>query len=328
MQLTSCKIISSEDLRHIQLRPDYLDDFVGQGELINNLQVFISAARSRNEALDHVLLCGPPGLGKTTLAHILSKELRVSFRTTSGPLLNKAGDLAAILTSLNEKDVLFIDEIHRLNHCIEEILYPAMEDFCLDVLVGGGPSTRTLRIDLPPFTLIGATTRIGLLSHPLRERFGIPIYLEFYSCEELIKIIKRGATSLSITIHDSAAQEIALRARGTPRLALRLLRRVRDFVEVKDQSIQIMYESVQYALSQLGINKIGLTTLDIRYLKFLFNTSRPVGIETLSIALSEDVRNIEDTIEPYLIKISFIHRSSRGRILTNQAQEYLKSLFA
>ncbi len=265
---------------------------------------------------------GPPGLGKTTLAQIVSKELRVSFRATSGPLLSKAGDLAAVLTTLNAKDVLFIDEIHRLNRSIEEVLYTAMEDFCLDILVGEGPSTRTLRIDLPPFTLIGATTRLGLLSAPLRDRFGIPLHLEFYSFEELVNIIKRGARVLSAEIEEDAAREIACRARGTPRIALRLLRRIRDFVEVKDDK-KITYEVADSVLLKLGVDKMGLNKLDMNYLRFLFNTSGPVGIDTISIALSEDVGNIEETVEPYLIKISFVKRTPRGRVLTDQAKEYL-----
>lgn len=322
MKLISCSKEYSEDVRNLNIRPEQLDDFVGQKDLIQNLKVFINAAQTRAEALDHVLLYGPPGLGKTTLAQIVSKELRVSFRATSGPLLSKAGDLAAVLTTLNAKDVLFIDEIHRLNRSIEEVLYTAMEDFCLDILVGEGPSTRTLRIDLPPFTLIGATTRLGLLSAPLRDRFGIPLHLEFYSFEELVDIIKRGARVLCAEIEKDAVQEIACRARGTPRIALRLLRRIRDFVEVKDDK-KITCEIAGSALSKLGIDKMGLNKLDMDYLRFLFNTSGPIGIDTISIALSEDVGNIEETVEPYLIKVSFVKRTPRGRVLTDQAKEYL-----
>ncbi|MDM8335212.1 Holliday junction branch migration DNA helicase RuvB [Wolbachia pipientis] len=322
MKSISCSKKYAEDVRNLSFRPEQLNDFVGQKDLIQNLKVFINAAQTRTEALDHVLLYGPPGLGKTTLAQIVSKELRVSFRATSGPLLSKAGDLAAVLTTLNAKDVLFIDEIHRLNRNIEEVLYTAMEDFCLDILVGEGPSTRTLRMDLPPFTLIGATTRLGLLSAPLRDRFGIPLHLEFYSCEELVDIIKRGAKILSARIEENAVQEIAYRARGTPRIALRLLRRIRDFIEVKD-SKKITYEIAGFALSKLGIDKMGLNKLDMDYLRFLFNTSGPVGIDTISIALSEDAGNIEETVEPYLIKISFVKRTPRGRVLTDQAKEYL-----
>ncbi|MDN5247734.1 MAG: Holliday junction branch migration DNA helicase RuvB [Wolbachia endosymbiont of Tyrophagus putrescentiae] len=322
MKSILCNKEYEEDARGINIRPEQLDDFIGQRDLIQNLKVFINAAQTRTEALDHVLLCGPPGLGKTTLAHIVSKELRVSFRATSGPLLNKAGDLAAVLTTLNAKDVLFIDEIHRLNRSIEEVLYTAMEDFCLDILVGEGPATRTLRIDLPPFTLVGATTRLGLLSAPLRDRFGIPLHLEFYSFAELVEVIKRGAKILSIEIEESAAQEIACRARGTPRIALRLLRRIRDFVEMESER-RVTHEIADSALLKLGIDKMGLNKLDMDYLKFLFNTSGPVGIETISIALSEDVGNIEETVEPYLIKISFVKRTPRGRVLTDQAKEYI-----
>jgi holliday junction DNA helicase RuvB len=322
MKSILCSKEYGEDIRNTNIRPERLDDFIGQQDLIRNLKIFIDAARTRSEALDHVLLCGPPGLGKTTLAHIISKELRVSFRATSGPLLSKAGDLAAILTALNTKDVLFIDEIHRLNCTIEEILYTAMEDFCLDILIGEGQSTRTLRIDLPPFTLIGATTRLGLLSAPLRDRFGIPLHLGFYSFIELIEIIKRGARILSTEIEESAAQEIARRARGTPRIALRLLRRIRDFVDVEN-STQITYDIADSALLKLGIDKLGLNKLDISYLTFLSSTSGPVGIDTISIALSEDGGNIEETVEPYLIKISFIKRTPRGRVLTDRAVKYL-----
>ena len=320
MKSILCNKEYDEDIRGTHIRPERLDDFIGQKNLIQNLKIFISAAQTRTEALDHVLLHGPPGLGKTTLAQIIAKELRVSFRATSGPLLNKAGDLAAVLTTLNPKDVLFIDEIHRLNRNIEEILYTAMEDFCLDVLVGEGSSTRTLRIDLPPFTLIGATTRLGLLSAPLRDRFGIPLHLEFYSSTELVQVIKRGAKVFNVHIEDSAAQEIAYRARSTPRIALRLLKRIRDFVE---NDKKITNEIANSALLKLGVDKMGLNKLDMNYLKFLLNTSGPVGIDTISIALSEDSGNIEETVEPHLIKISFIKRTPRGRILTDQAKEYL-----
>lgn len=321
MKTISCGKEYEEDTHNTNIRPEHFNDFIGQSDLIQNLKVFINAAQTREESLDHVLLCGSPGLGKTTLANIISKELRVSFRATSGPLLTKAGDLAAVLTTLNVKDVLFIDEIHRLNRNIEEVLYTAMEDFCLDILVGEGSSTRTLRIDIPKFTLIGATTRIGLLSAPLRDRFGIPLHLEFYSFKELVEVIKRGARIFSIEIEESAAQEIACRARGTPRIALRLLRRVRDFVDVENDR-RITYEIAHSALLKLGVDKKGLNKLDIDYLRFLFNTSGPVGIETIAIALSEDVGNIEETIEPYLIKISFVKRTPRGRVLTDQAREY------
>ncbi len=312
-----------EDARNTNLRPEKLDDFTGQKNIVQNLKVFVNAAYTRGEAMDHVLLYGPPGLGKTTLAHVIAKELRVSFRATSGPLLSKAGDLAAILTNLQAKDVLFIDEIHRLSSNIEEVLYTAMEDYCLDIIVGEGCSARTLRIDIPHFTLVGATTRLGLLSNPLRDRFGIPIHLEFYSFAELVSIVKRGANLLSTSIDDEGAKEIANRARGTPRIALRLLKRIRDFLQ--DSSDIITHNIADYALLKLGIDKIGLDKLDINYLKFVANSANPVGIDTISVALSEDSGNIEEAVEPYLIRINFLQRTPRGRILTAQAIDYLNS---
>ncbi|KJV69146.1 Holliday junction branch migration DNA helicase RuvB [Candidatus Neoehrlichia procyonis] len=313
---------SEEDKRNISLRPNLLEEFIGQSEIVSNLKVFIDAAYARKEQMDHILLYGPPGLGKTTLAHITAKELKVNFRSTAGPLLNKAGDLAAILTNLQPRDVLFIDEIHRLNRNIEEILYPAMEDYCLDIVIGEGCGARTLKIDLPVFTLIGATTRFGLLSNPLRDRFGIPLHLEFYSIEELILVIKRAAKVINTNIDNDGAKEIALRSRGTPRIALRLLRRLRDFLEVKGYSV-INSSFVIQILSKLGISNVGLDKLDIRYLKFIFDSEGAVGLETIAAALSEDVNNIEETIEPYLIKINFIQRTPRGRVITPKAMQYL-----
>ncbi|QXK91728.1 Holliday junction branch migration DNA helicase RuvB [Neoehrlichia mikurensis] len=313
---------SEEDKRNTSLRPNLLKEFIGQSEIVSNLKVFIDAAYARKEQMDHILLYGPPGLGKTTLAHITAKELKVNFRSTAGPLLNKAGDLAAILTNLQPKDVLFIDEIHRLNRNIEEILYPAMEDYCLDIVIGEGCGARTLKIDLPVFTLIGATTRFGLLSSPLRDRFGIPLHLEFYSIEELILVIIRAAKVINTNIDNDGAREIALRSRGTPRIALRLLRRLRDFLEVKGYNI-IDRSFVNQILSKLGINNIGLDKLDISYLKFIFHSNGAVGLETIAAALSEDINNIEETIEPYLIKINFLQRTPRGRIITPQAIQYL-----
>lgn len=312
-----------EDVRNVNIRPEKLDDFTGQKNAIQNLKIFVSAAYARGEAMDHVLLYGPPGLGKTTLAHIIAKELRASFRATSGPLLSKAGDLAAILTNLQAKDVLFIDEIHRLSSNIEEVLYTAMEDYCLDIIVGEGCSARTLRIDIPPFTLVGATTRLGLLSGPLRDRFGIPVHLEFYSFEELISIIKRGASLLSTSVDNEGAQEIANRSRGTPRIALRLLRRIRDFLQ--NSSDTITHSIADYALQKLGIDKMGLDKLDINYLKFIANSADPVGIDTISVALSEDRGNLEEAVEPYLIRINFLQRTPRGRVLTSQARDYLNN---
>ncbi|WDM85118.1 Holliday junction branch migration DNA helicase RuvB [Ehrlichia sp. JZT12] len=318
LQSTECL----EDQQNISMRPNFLDDFIGQSSVVDNLKIFINAAYTRQEPMDHVLLYGPPGLGKTTLAHIIAKELKVNFRSTAGPLISKAGDLAAILTNLQAKDILFIDEIHRLNRNIEEILYSAMEDFCLDIVVGEGCGARTLRVDLPPFTLIGATTRIGLLSNPLRDRFGIPIHLEFYSTEELTKVIQRAAKVIKTNISDNGAQEISFRSRGTPRIALRLLRRIRDFIEVTEQEI-ITDIFADQVLLRLGIDKLGLDRQDIQYLKFIYDSNNPTGIDTISSALSEDTGNIEETIEPYLIKINFIQRTPRGRIITQKAISYL-----
>ncbi|WP_044104745.1 Holliday junction branch migration DNA helicase RuvB [Anaplasma phagocytophilum] len=311
-----------EDERNFALRPSLIEEFVGQSEIIGNLKVFIKSAYERRATLDHVLLYGPPGLGKTTLAHIIAKELKVSLRSTSGPLLSKAGDLAAILTNLQPMDVLFIDEIHRLHRNIEEILYSAMEDCCLDIVVGEGCGARTLRIDLPAFTLVGATTRFGLISNPLRDRFGIPLHLEFYSVEELMLVIKRAAHVICTDIDDSGAYEIASRSRGTPRIALRLFRRVRDFMVVERQSI-IDNHFADSALFNLGVDKSGLDKMDIKYLSFIYEAKNAVGIETIAAALSEDVGNIEETIEPYLLKIGFIQRTPRGRILTTKAIEHL-----
>ncbi|GAT75584.1 Holliday junction DNA helicase RuvB [Ehrlichia ruminantium] len=311
-----------EDQQNISMRPNLLDEFIGQSSVVSNLKIFIDAAYERKEPIDHILLYGPPGLGKTTLAHIIAKELKVNFRSTAGPLLSKAGDLAAILTNLQARDVLFIDEIHRLNRNIEEILYSAMEDFSLDIIVGEGCGARTLRVDIPPFTLIGATTRIGLLSNPLRDRFGIPMHLEFYSTEELTKVIKRAAKVIHTNISNNGAEEISLRSRGTPRIALRLLRRIRDFISVTKQDT-ITHEFADQALLRLGIDKLGLDRQDIKYLQFIYEANNPIGIDTISSALSEDTGNIEETIEPYLIKINFIQRTPRGRVITQKAISYL-----
>ncbi|MCU7611709.1 Holliday junction branch migration DNA helicase RuvB [Anaplasma capra] len=311
-----------EDYRNVILRPSLIEEFVGQTEVIRNLKIFIKSAYGRREPMDHVLLYGPPGLGKTTLAHIIAKELKVNFRSTAGPLLTKAGDLAAILTNLQPMDVLFIDEIHRLNKNIEEVLYSAMEDFCLDIVVGEGCGARTLKIDIPVFTLIGATTRFGLISNPLRDRFGIPLHLEFYSVDELVLVIKRAANAICTSIDDSGALEIASRSRGTPRIALRLFRRVRDFLECEECNA-IDGNFADHALSRLGIDSAGFDKMDLKYLKFVFSANGPVGIDTIASALSEDIGNIEETIEPYLIKTCFIQRTPRGRILTQKGIEYL-----
>jgi len=306
------------------LRPTSLDEFVGQQALRENLSVFIQAARNRSESMDHILFHGPPGLGKTTLAQIVARELGVGFRATSGPVVAKAGDLAAILTNLQPRDVLFIDEIHRLNPVVEEILYPAMEDFQLDLIIGEGPAARSVRIDLQPFTLIGATTRSGLISTPLRDRFGIPLRLQFYSPEELVGIVRRGAKLLAIDISEDGALEIAKRSRGTPRVAGRLLRRVRDFANVAGRDT-VDALAADAALNRLDVDHAGLDTMDRRYLSCIAENyaGGPVGVETLAAALSEQRDTIEDVIEPYLIQQGFLMRTPRGRALTAQAFGHL-----
>ncbi|KPB01053.1 Holliday junction branch migration DNA helicase RuvB [Ahrensia marina] len=306
------------------LRPQTLDDFTGQKAARENLKVFIEAAKSRGEALDHVLFVGPPGLGKTTLAQIMAKELGVNFRSTSGPVIAKAGDLAALLTNLEERDVLFIDEIHRLNPAVEEILYPAMEDYQLDLIIGEGPAARSVKIDLSKFTLVAATTRLGLLTTPLRDRFGIPVRLEFYTAEELEQIVRRGARIMGLNINDEGAMEIARRSRGTPRIAGRLLRRVRDFADVAKSDL-VTKEIADKALSRLEVDSIGLDSLDRRYLNQIARNfgGGPVGIETIAAALSEPRDAIEDIIEPYLIQQGFIQRTPRGRIMTPRAWDHM-----
>jgi holliday junction DNA helicase RuvB len=313
-----------EDDVDASLRPQRLGDFIGQEQARANLKVFIEAARARNEALDHVLFVGPPGLGKTTLAQILARELGVNFRATSGPVIAKAGDLAALLTNLEPRDVLFIDEIHRLNPAVEEILYPAMEDFQLDLIIGEGPAARSVKIDLAPFTLIGATTRAGLLTNPLRDRFGIPVRLNFYSEKELEEIVNRGARVLGIGIVPDGANEIARRARGTPRIAGRLLRRVRDFAHV-DGVRAIDRKVADRALFALEVDAAGLDAMDRRYLSTIASSygGGPVGVDTLAAALSEPRDAIEDIIEPFLIQKGFLQRTPRGRLLTGLAFQHL-----
>ena len=297
-------------------RPQTLDEFVGQEKLRSNLRVFIEAARSRGEALDHTLFFGPPGLGKTTLAQILARELGVGFRATSGPVIARAGDLAALLTNIEARDVLFIDEIHRLNPAVEEILYPAMEDFNLDLIIGEGPAARSVRIDLPPFTLVGATTRSGLLTNPLRERFGIPQRLDFYEPAELCRIVLRGAGVLKVEITEDGAMEIARRSRGTPRIAGRLLRRVRDFASVEGAP-KITAEDADRALGHLEVDRAGLDAMDRRYLSCIAEKygGGPVGVDTIAAALSEARDMIEEVIEPYLIQQALVQRTPRGRVL-------------
>jgi holliday junction DNA helicase RuvB len=316
------------DQPETQLRPQTLSDFIGQQQVRENLSVFIQAARSRQEALDHVMFFGPPGLGKTTLSQIVARELGVNFRATSGPVISKAGDLAALLTNLEENDVLFIDEIHRLNPAVEEILYPAMEDFQLDLIIGEGPSARSVRIDLPPFTLVGATTRSGLLTTPLRERFGIPLRMNFYEPEELKLIVVRGAKVLGFSLSEDGAMEIAKRSRGTPRVAGRLLRRVRDFAAVAGAKI-VDAVKADAALTRLEVDNRGLDAMDRRYLGRIANDfgGGPVGVETLSAALSEPRDAIEDIIEPYLIQQGLLQRTPRGRLLTKAAFDHLGLLF-
>ncbi len=306
------------------LRPQVLDEFIGQAEARANLRVFIESARIRKEAMDHVLFHGPPGLGKTTLAQIMARELGVNFRMTSGPVLAKAGDLAAILTNLESGDVLFIDEIHRLNPVVEEVLYPALEDFELDLVIGEGPAARTVRIELQPFTLVGATTRLGLLTTPLRDRFGIPVRLQFYTEDELHEIVVRGARLLGVQCDNSGAREIAKRARGTPRIAGRLLRRVVDFAVVEAGGV-VSQSLADNALTRLGVDHLGLDGADRRYLRLLAENygGGPVGIETMCAALSESRDALEEVIEPYLLQQGLIQRTPRGRMLAAKAWTHL-----
>ncbi len=315
---------AEEDSLESSLRPKTLADFVGQQQARENLSIFIEAARKRGEALDHVLFSGPPGLGKTTLAQIVARELGVNFRSTSGPVLAKAGDLAAILTNLEPRDVLFIDEIHRLNPVVEEILYPAMEDYELDLVIGEGPSARSVKITLAPFTLVGATTRSGLITTPLRDRFGIPIRLNFYTADELIAIVERGARVLGFDLTADGAREIAGRARGTPRIAGRLLKRVRDFASVGGHA-RVDAKIADAALTRLEVDKRGLDSFDRRYLRLIADSfgGGPVGVETIAAALGEARDAIEEVVEPFLMQQGFVQRTPRGRVLTGAAFAHL-----
>ncbi|MBQ8660205.1 MAG: Holliday junction branch migration DNA helicase RuvB [Alphaproteobacteria bacterium] len=323
-RLIDRKEIIEDISRDENIRPLCIDDFIGQSGIKENLKVFIQSAKSRKIALDHCLLYGPPGLGKTTLANIIAIELGVGFRATSAPMITKTGDLAAILTNLQPNDVLFIDEIHRLSPSVEEVLYSAMEDFKLDLIIGEGPAARSVRIDIPPFTLIGATTRTGLLSTPLRERFGIPLAFEFYTDDDLANIVKRAGHILNISLSDSGANEIAKRSRGTPRVANRLLKRVRDFAVV-DGKTEIDEQEAKISLQKLSVDEYGLDNLDRRYLTLVIENyaGGPIGIETLSALLSEESDTIEDVIEPYLLQIGFLQRTPRGRVVTEKAYKHL-----
>jgi Holliday junction DNA helicase RuvB len=313
-----------EDFEEVSLRPRRFEEFVGQEKARANLSVFIEAAKQRGEPLDHVLLYGPPGLGKTTLASIIASEMGVNLRVTSGPAIEKAGDLAGILTNLNEMDVLFIDEIHRLNKSVEEILYPAMEDFSFDIIMGKGPAARSLRIDIPKFTLIGATTRAGLLSAPLRDRFGVINRLELYTPDHLVKIVKRSAAILKAEIDEDGAMEIAVRSRGTPRIANRLIKRARDFAQVRGEGV-ITAEIASLCLNALEIDNLGLDNVDRNVLNTIILKfgGGPVGLETLSAATGEDMTTIEDVYEPYLLQLGFINKTPRGRVATPEAYKHL-----
>lgn len=318
------QISFEEENNEVSLRPSSWDDYIGQEKIKKNLRVFIDASKKRREALDHILFYGPPGLGKTTLSYLISNEMNSNIKVTAGPMIEKSGDLAAILTNLEEGDILFIDEIHRLSAAVEEILYPAMEDYRLDIIIGSGPAAQTVKIDLPRFTLIGATTRAGMLSNPLRERFGMHFRMQFYTNEELAKIVQKASSKLGKFCDDDAALEISKRSRGTPRVALRLLRRVRDFSEVENEKT-IHLNRCKYALDELGVNESGFDEMDINLLELLIsNRGKPMGLSTIAAALSEDEGTIEDAIEPYLLANGFIERTARGRVASVKTYEMFR----
>jgi Holliday junction DNA helicase RuvB len=323
-RLVEIEKFDSEESTESSLRPDGWSDYIGQEQIKKNLGVFIEASKKRGESLDHVLFYGPPGLGKTTLALIIANEMGTNIKVTAAPMIEKSGDLAAILTNLEEGDILFIDEIHRLSPAVEEILYPSMEDFRLDIIIGSGPAAQTVKIDLPRFTLIGATTRAGMLSNPLRDRFGMNFRMNFYNHDELSQIIMQASSKLSKEIHKDAALEIARRSRGTPRIALRLLKRVRDFSDVADET-EIHHKRTAYALNELGINAHGFDEMDIRLLQLLIDAKgKAMGLSTIAAALSEDEGTVEDVLEPYLLANGFLERTARGRIATPKTYDVLK----
>ncbi|MDD2566926.1 MAG: Holliday junction branch migration DNA helicase RuvB [Thiovulaceae bacterium] len=322
-RLVEIEKFSAEEVLETSLRPDVWSEYIGQEQIKKNLGVFIEASKKRNEALDHVLFFGPPGLGKTTLALIIANEMEASIKVTAAPMIEKSGDLAALLTNLEEGDILFIDEIHRLSPAVEEILYSSMEDYRIDIIIGSGPAAQTVKIDLPRFTLIGATTRAGMLSNPLRDRFGMHFRMQFYTPEELALIVSQAAKKLSKSIEHTAALEIAKRSRGTPRLALRLLRRVRDFADVAEE-ISISHDTTRYALEQLGINAHGFDEMDIRLLHLLASSNgRAIGLSTIAAALSEDEGTVEDVLEPYLIANGYLERTAKGRRATRATYDVL-----